>query len=90
MATHMLTTIDNPCNPFTEYEKWEKFDRDNKHFCNEVLARNTFVSEIFSEQQQEEEREIGIENVVTNPLYAGIYIRVTEDSKIVPIPIDWI
>lgn len=87
MVVHRLTTIDNPSNPFTDYDNWLRFDRDNKHYCNELLAKNCFVSDIFSEQQQLEEIEVAIEKIITNPLYAGIYIRVRKDTKIVPIPI---
>lgn len=88
MSEYMLSTIDNPFNPFVNYEDWKVFDRDYKHYCNEVLAQNCFVSDAFSDKQQDAEIDAAIEKVLSNPLYAGIYIRVTKDTKIIPISID--
>ena len=34
----MLTTIDNPYNPFTQWDEWLKFDRDQGYYTNEYLA----------------------------------------------------
>lgn len=87
MVAYKLTTVDNPSNPFTDYEKWKEFDRENKHGCEELTYRYCFVSDIFSDNQQQEEENAAIESIITNPLFAGIYIRVTKDSKIVPIPL---
>ena len=87
MSEHMLSTIDNPSNPFTDFDDWLRFDRDNKHYCLELTASKCFVSDIFSDAQQDEEIEYAIEKIVTDPLYAGIYIRVRPDTKVHPIPI---
>lgn len=87
MVVYKLTTIDNPSNPFTDYDAWKRFDREHRYNCEELLASKCFVSDILSAQQQQEEINVAIENVITNPLFAGIYIRVTEDSKIIPIPL---
>lgn len=40
----LLTTSDNPFNPFTQSEDWEVYDRDHGYFCREYLARVAFVS----------------------------------------------
>ena len=36
---HMLTTIDNPWNPFTNYDEWYTFDRDHGYDTPGFLAR---------------------------------------------------
>lgn len=87
MVEYKLTTIDNPSNPFTDYDSWKRFDSDHRHFCEELTARYCFVSDVFSDEQQQEEVNYAIHSIITNPLFAGIYIRVTKDSKIIPIPL---
>lgn len=36
---HMLTTVDNPWNPFTNYEEWYAFDHDKGYDTPGFLAR---------------------------------------------------
>jgi hypothetical protein len=40
----LLTTSDNPFNPFTQQEDWEAFDRDHGYNCSAYLARVAFTS----------------------------------------------
>ena len=40
----MLTTKDNPYNPYTEYDKWLTWDQDNEYYTQEYLARIANVS----------------------------------------------
>ena len=35
----MLTTFDNPYNPFDDYDKWWQWDKDNDYNTPELLAR---------------------------------------------------
>lgn len=39
----MLTTIDNPFNPFTDFEKWLAFDREKGYYTCEYLDRITEI-----------------------------------------------
>lgn len=48
----MLTTIDNPYNPFTDWDHWLKFDRDNGYYTNEYLARVAVMDETLSTEEQ--------------------------------------
>lgn len=41
MEDLVLTTIDNPYSPKTEYDKWKQFDVDNHYNTEEYLARVT-------------------------------------------------
>lgn len=38
-SSKVLTTIDNPFNPKTEYYKWKRFDTDNHYNTEEYIAR---------------------------------------------------
>lgn len=40
----MLSTIDNPYNPFTDYGKWLQWDHDHEYFTQEYLARIANIS----------------------------------------------
>lgn len=46
----MLTTYDNPFNPFDDFEIWWKFDLRLGHDCCGVLAREALTSELYSDE----------------------------------------
>ena len=45
----MLTTFDNPFNPFTEFDRWWKEDLLLGHNCCGLLANESNVSDIASD-----------------------------------------
>lgn len=49
----MLSTYDNPINPFENFEGWMKFDMLLGHDCCGLLARESATSEVFSDEQNE-------------------------------------
>lgn len=51
----MLTTYDNPFNPFEEFEAWWKRDLLLGHDCCGLLARTALISTVFSDERNEEE-----------------------------------
>ena len=82
MATtdHMLTTVDNPYNPFTEFDQWYAFDVQTGHHTLSLLARVTSTSDELSELDQSQAIDQGIETVLLeDPL--GIYRKVPEPSS---------
>lgn len=87
MAKHMLTTIDNPNNPFTEPDEWEKFDRLHGYGTVDYMGRIAQPLDNLSEEELDEERERVIQEILDNDLL-GIYIRVTKDSVIHPINLE--
>lgn len=77
----MLTTIDNPFNPFTQYEDWLRFDEDKGYYTNNYLARIATVSYDMPDNMYEEEAESAIDEICDMNL-TGLYIKVTpEDYK---------
>ena len=76
---HMLTTVDNPHNPFTHYDQWEAFDHDKGYYSDALLARVTITSDELSDADQDQAIETAIEEIVRENTL-GIYKRVTKDT----------
>lgn len=52
---YMLTTIDNPYNPFTQFEEWFNFD-ESKGYCTcAYLARIAKTSDLLPDSINDEE-----------------------------------
>lgn len=49
----MLTTKDNPFDPFSQWDDWKRFDEDKGYFTCEYLARMANTSDEMSEADQE-------------------------------------
>lgn len=60
----MLTTIDNPHNPFEDFEAWRMFDIEKKHFTCERLARVANISEEMSEPEMDKELERAMDEII--------------------------
>lgn len=71
----MLTTVDNPYNPRTDYEQWMTWDQEHGYFTAEYLARVVnLLPEVDDELALELIDEAIDEIVAVNVL--GIYIKV--------------
>ena len=81
---HMLTTIDNPNNPFTDYDAWRDFDEMRGYHTEGYIARIAVPFEHLTEEEKDEERERAIQEILDNDVI-GMYIRVTKDTPIHPI-----
>ena len=76
---YMLTTVDNPYNPFTQWDLWYNFDQHAKHYSCEYLDRVSDTSYGFSPEETQRELNRAIEWIVKNdPL--KIYRKVTADN----------
>lgn len=64
MADVMLTTTDNPWNPFTNFEEWYAFD-EGHHYCTcGLIARFSSQTETDSDEEAEEDRVQAIDRVL--------------------------
>lgn len=45
----MLTTTDNPYNPFDQFDEWYAYDQAHGHLTCEYLARSCYSSSLVSE-----------------------------------------
>ena len=50
----MLTTVDNPFNPFTHYDEWWGWDNLHGYHCPEMLAQNAEISDDISDADQDD------------------------------------
>ena len=81
MAVHMLTTIDNPYNPFTQFDEWFQFDEAAGYNTPQYLARIAISSPDLSEADQSVALENAIDEIVELNVL-GIYRKVEA-------PADW-
>lgn len=77
MVNHMLTTIDNPYNPFTEWEEWYTFDEAAGHHTTGLLARVVITSDEISPTDQSLAIETAIDEIV-NENMSGMHRKVAE------------
>lgn len=77
----MLTTIDNPFDPFTEFDQWFQFDEEKGHHTCQFLARISRASSDMSEEDYEIENERAIDEIVKYNV-RGIDKKVTKEQAI--------
>ena len=80
----MLTTIDNPYNPFDNFEQWYMFDelqarRENRPTCCSYLARVDCSSDEVSEAEQRQTMNDIIDEIVQLNL-SGKFIKITRSE----------
>ena len=77
----MLTTIDNPFNPFTQYDEWFQFDVEHGYNTCGLLDRFTNASNELSDSRNLEAIETAIDEIckLFCLQYRKVY-RTTPDS----------
>lgn len=78
MLRSMLTTIDNPHNPFTNYDEWYEFDRSAGYHTPSFLARIAVVSDEVSDTDQSLAIESAIDEIVSENV-SGLYRKVQKE-----------
>lgn len=64
MSNVLLTTIDNPFDPFTEYDEWYEFDVSHGYNTCAYLDRVTDTSSNLSIEMQEEDIEKAMDDII--------------------------
>ena len=75
----MLTTIDNPYNPYKDYDKWFTWDCSHLYYTSQVLARMYESLESNDEVDDEDIDEL-IDTIVRNDVL-GIYAHVGPNDQ---------
>ena len=81
MPQSMLTTIDNPFDPFTQFDEWFAYDEAKDYHTCAYLARIVKSSDELSQPDEELAIESAIDEIVSLNIL-GIYRKVTEDNTI--------
>jgi hypothetical protein len=76
MADTMLTTVDNPYNPFTDFVNWYTFDESKGYHTSGFLARIVKSSDELSEADQLEEIDRAIDEIVAENVL-GLWTKVS-------------
>ena len=75
----MITTVDNPFDPFIDYKNWFLFDAEKGYYTTSKLARLIKTEEGMTEKEEFEEIERAIDRLIEiDPL--DIYQKVTRDA----------
>lgn len=79
MESYMLTTVDNPYNPFTQFDEWFAFDTNMGYHSSSYLSRIAKTSDELSD----EDNAIAINDAINQIIYfdvLGIYQKVSRDN----------
>lgn len=78
--TVSITTIDNPFNPITDFNKWFLYDIEKGYYTSSKLARLTNLVEGMTQREEDEEVERAIDRLIElDPL--NIYKKVIIEKK---------
>lgn len=74
---YMLTTLDNPFDPFNDFKEWFKFDCEKGHNTSSRLARIANINSEMSQKEIDEEMERAMDLIVKYD-FEDKYIKVQE------------
>lgn len=75
---YMLTTVDNPFDPFEDFEKWYQFDEEKGYHSCQRLARFTNNSDFMSDVEQREDQSKAIDKIIALD-FTNLYKKVSKD-----------
>ena len=81
-GTPMLTTYDNPYDPFTEFRKWFIFDNLHGYNCCAYIGRMAPSSPLLSDAENNYMVEKAIDDLIENDflhIYRKVFAKSTEE-----------
>ena len=76
---HMLTTLDNPFNPFDDFTSWYMFDCEKGYNTSSRLARIANVNSEMTQKEVDDELQRVIDLIVKHD-FENIYVKVSKDQ----------
>ena len=77
MTCCMLSTIDNPFNPFEDYSSWLMFDKEKGYDSAERLMRIAKLTDDMTQKEENEEIERAIDEIIKYDIL-NVYIKVSK------------
>lgn len=79
MTVSAITTIDNPFDPFEQFDDWYRFDEDHGYHTCCYLARIAHISDQLSEAENNDEIDRAIDEIIKyDPL--NVYKKVKAET----------
>ena len=78
MTCCMLSTIDNPFNPFEDYSSWLMFDKEKGYDSAERLMRIAKLTDDMTQKEENEEIERAIDEIIKYD-FRNIYKKVKKN-----------
>lgn len=75
MARAMITTFDNPFDPFDQFDSWYAYDEEKGYHTCSYLGRIAKTSEQLTEKENERETERAIDEIIKYD-FRNIYKKV--------------
>ena len=76
----MLTTIDNPYDPYTQYDEWLSHDEQAGYHTNEYLARIANTSPTMTEGEEGAAIDAAMDKIINIDPF-GLYIKVDKKAE---------
>ena len=70
----MLTTIDNPFDPFDDFTSWYMYDVEHGYHSCSYIARIAKTSDQLTEKENDEEIERAIDEIIEHD-FMNIYVK---------------
>lgn len=81
---YMLTTVDNPYDPFTQWDEWYMWDLNAGYHTPGLLARMTYSSDELSEPDQYLIIQGAIDEIIKENV-SGVHKKVKRGDIAVPV-----
>ena len=77
--SYMLTTLDNPFNPFDDFKSWFMYDCEKGHNTSSRLARIANLNSEMSQKEKDEEMERAMDLIIKYD-FEDKFIKVQEQQ----------
>lgn len=78
MKQYALTTVDNPFNPFEDFNSWLEFDLEKGYNSSSLLMRIANVTDDMSDTEENKEIERAIDEIIEHDV-RDVYKKVSKD-----------
>lgn len=80
MTEYMVTTKDNPFDPFEEYDEWNRFDQDHGYNTQSYLARLVVLPEEPTPNEINDAINDAVDKIILNDVL-DIYVRASREKE---------